>query len=161
MFRGIASLLSKAARLAVPYVSKAVRLRQSVESVRRRVGAAIAGVKPEAIEAIARGEREAERRTAEVVAGDLSTPIDPERLPEPITRQRNRFAWRIRVQYIDPNTGAIRERFVTRSTDEVLSPEQVLSDNRSMLFDEYGVEDQSIMNQEIVQITGARADQRL
>lgn len=139
-FRGILSFLGRAARVASPYVEKLVRLGEPLARIRRRIGARIAGVDADQLDRVIQAERAAQRQTAEIVGGDLSERISPDRLPSAITKQTRRFAWRIRYNYIDPSTGESIQRYFTLSTDDQLSALDAMTTTRDELRREYGRE---------------------
>lgn len=155
---GVATFLKRAVRLAVPYVDRAVRLGRSMQRIRRTIGAAIAGVSAEQLEQVVEAERGARRQTEAIVGGNLDERIAPDRVPEAITRQSRRYAWRIRYNYVDPATGSQIQRYYTLSVDDELSPSEALEMAREDIEGRYDV---GTSNLAIVRVTqgGAQAFQ--
>lgn len=154
-FRGLLSFLTAPIRRAFPYIDMAVRLRQPIARIRRAIGARIAGVSAADLERVVSATRAARRTTEEIVGGNLKEKISPTRIPSAITRQRRRFAWRIRYNYVDPTTGEFLQKHMTLSTDEIISAEDALDQARDIIAENYGIEHDATFDLAITRITSA------
>lgn len=108
---------------------------------------------------------EAEDRLQATGEGILGRPrneiLDPDLIPEAITRQRRNFAWRVRTEYIDPRTGERVDRHVTVSTDRMLSQEQATAEAEDMLLTDYSIERERIIQSEVTMVTRVAPGRRL
>lgn len=161
MPRGPLSFFGLGARVARPFIQLGVRLGRTISQIGAAVTRAGARVEVDQLRRIVTAERQLRRETAEVLGLPRNRIIDPQGIPEAITRQRRRFAWKVRTVFIDPKTGERIERFLTISTDDLLSPNEALAEANELMASEYGVQQSFIVESEIEQVTQAAPDRRL
>lgn len=158
---GPLSFFGLGARIARPFIQLAVRVGRSIT----RVGSALQrrGVQVEAgaLRRIATAEERLRRETRTVLGARTDVVLPPEQIPEAITRQRRRFAWRVRFGIVDRRTGDVTDRFLTLSTDDLLSADEALSEAQGILEADYPDEFQALVDSEIVNVTQAAPGRRL
>lgn len=161
MPRGPLSFFGLGARIAQPFIRLGVRLGRTISQIGAAVTRAGARVEADQLRRIVIAERQLADETAEVLGLPRNRIIDPQSIPEAITRQRRQFAWKVRTVFIDPRTGERIERFLTISTDDLLSPNEALAEANELMASEYGVQQSFIVESEIEQVTRAAPDRRL
>lgn len=138
-------------RLAQPFVNLAVRLTRTAAQLGRALTRA--GVTVEA--ALLRRQMAVERTVVEAGKRITGLPegviFDPANIPEAVSRQRREFAFTVRTTFINVATGAQESRFVTVSTDRLLTTEEILTEAQE-LNEDYGTEIQ-ILSTEITRAT--------
>lgn len=161
MAKGWLSFLSLGERIAYPFIRLGVSLGRSLVSIGQSLTRAGAGIEARSIRRIVDAE-ETERRTATEIAGLPGDRIpDPAGIPEAITRQRREYAWRVRMGFIDPRTGQRQERFLTISTDQLLSPNEAIDKARDMLAEDYDIQGDFLVESDIIGVTKAGSGRRL
>lgn len=116
------------ARLALPYSRLAERLGRTVQRLGRALSRAGVAVETEALRTQRRviiEEREAARR---VMGADPVLPSDPMQLPEAMTKLRNQYSYTVRTTYINVHTGKQESRFLTLSSSDLLSREEIIAE---------------------------------
>lgn len=161
MAKGWLNLLSLGERVAYPFIRLGVTLGRTIASIGASLARAGAGIEARSIRRIVEAE-EAERRVARDVLGPSPDRVpDPAGIPEAITRQRREYAWRIRMGFIDPRSGARADRFLTISTDQLLSPNEAKQAASEMLSEDYDIQGDFITESEILGVTRAAPGRRL
>lgn len=161
MAKGWLNLLSLGERIAYPFIRLGVTLGRSLASIGASLTRAGAGIEARSIRRIVEAEA-GERRTAREVVGTAPDHLpDPAGIPEAITRQRREYAWRVRMGFIDPRTGQRQERFLTISTDQLLSPNEAIDQARSMLAEDYDIQGDFLIESELIGVTRAAPGRRL
>lgn len=161
MARGWLSFASLGERIAYPFIRLGVTLGRSLAAIGASLTRAGAGIEASSIRRIIDAE-EVERRTAREVVGTAPDRLpDPSGIPEAITRQRREYAWRVRMGFIDPRTGQRQERFLTISTDQLLSPNEAMEAADRMLADDYEISGAFVVEHEIIGVTRAGPGRRL
>lgn len=161
MAKGWLSFLSLGERIAYPFIRLGVTLGRSLASIGASLTRAGAGIEARSIRRIVEAE-ESERRVAREVVGTAPDRLpDPAGIPEAITRQRREYAWRVRMGFIDPRTGQRQERFLTISTDQLLSPNEAKQAAADMLAEDYDIQGDFLIESDIIGVTRAGPGRRL
>lgn len=107
--------------------------------------------------------REAEIAVATGVVEGLPSDliIDDATIPDAVTRIRRRYAWTIRVRYIDPTTGERIERFITVATDRQITREEAIATAEEETFPESPKIAGAIIDSELVRVVKAGEAGRL
>lgn len=158
---GPIAFLARAVRAVYSGIRLGVRLGVSTPRILAAVGrAAGEGFRSQTTRVIA-AERAAQDRAARVLGTPSRDIIDPAGIPGSLTKMRRQYAWRVRTIYVDPQTGRRIERFVTVSTDDLLSHEDAITEAESMLESEYGITSELQIDTEVVDVRKAAPGQRL
>lgn len=161
MAKGWLNILSLGERIAYPFIRLGVSLGRTISEIGQALTRAGAGIEARSVRRIVDAE-EVERRTAREAVGTAPDHLpDPAGIPEAITRQRREYAWRVRLGFIDPRTGARQERFLTISTDQLLSPNEAIDQARAMLAEDYDIQGDFLTESELIGVTRAAPGRRL
>lgn len=151
MARGPGFLRSLAQRLAQPFVAMAERLGRTAASLGRALTRAGVTVEAGALRRQMATERAAVEAGKRIVGLPPETFLDPLSLPEAVTRQRREFAFTVRTLFINVATGVQETKFVTVSSDSMLTRAEIFAEAQEM-FDEYQKE-AAILETEITRAT--------
>ena len=161
MAKGWLNLLTLGERIAYPFIRLGVNLGRSLGEIGAALTRAGAQIEAATIRRVVEAE-EIERRTGAEIAGAAGDRIpDPAGIPEAITRQRREYAWRVRMGFIDPRTGKRESRYLTISTDSLLSPNEVRAEAGKMLAEDYDIKGDFLIEAEIQSVTRAAPGRRL
>jgi len=161
MAKGWLSFLSLGERIAYPFIRLGVSLGRSLGQIGAALTRAGAEIEATTIRRVIEAE-DIERRAGAEIAGASGDRIpDPAGIPEAITRQRREYAWRVRMGYIDPRTGKRESRYLTISTDQLLSPNEAKAEAAKALADDYDIKGEFLIESEIVTVTRAAPGRRL
>lgn len=161
MALGPLSFLGIGARIARPFVRLAVRLGRSITQLGTALQRQGVRVEAGALRRIATAEERLRAETRTVLGERTDIVLPPEQIPEAITRQRRRFAWRIRFGIVDRRTGEVRDRFLTVSTDNLLSADEALAEGQAILDADYPDEFEALVDSEVIGVTRAAPGRRL
>lgn len=148
-------------RLVYGALQLGVRLARTATEILGSLARTSASFEASAVREILARERATKAATAEILGGARDRVPEDAAFAEAITRQRRTYNWRIRIGWIDPSTGERRERYLSISTDERLSPEEALRRGEELAGEEYGITSELVFESEITQATRARPEQRL
>lgn len=158
---GPLGFLSLGARLAAPIIRGAVWLGRTVLETTRDVLAAGVGALDREIAALHRAELTIKEGTREAISvGETALP-DVAGIPEAVTVQRREFSYTIGVTSIDPNTGRPVVRFITISTDNLITPEEAKNRAVELAVEDYHQNRDTLIKVEISSITRAAPGKRL
>lgn len=158
---GPLSFVNLAARVARPFIQLGVRLGRTVAQIGTVLQRTGARVEAESIRRIVRAEEQLRRETRTVLGQRTDVVLPPSAIPEAITRQRRQFAWRVRFGVVDRASGQVVDRYLTLSTDDLLSADEALSQAEEMLRADYPDQFELMTESEIVQVTQAAPGRRL
>lgn len=158
---GPLSFVNLAGRIARPFIQLGVRLGRTVAQIGTVLQRTGARVEAESIRRIVRAEEQLRRETRTVLGQRTDVKLPPSAIPEAVTRQRRQFAWRIRFGVVNRISGEVVDRYLTLSTDDLLSADDALAQGEDMLRAEYPEEFELMTESEIVQVTRAAPGRRL
>lgn len=161
MAKGWLNLLSLGERIAYPFIRLGVTLGRSLAQIGAALTRTGAGIEARSVRRILEAEQEERQATREILGLPADRVPDPAGIPEAITRQRREYAWRVRMGFIDPRTGKSQERFLTISTDQLLSPNEAIELAEEMLAEDYDIKGDFLTQSGIVGITRAAPGRRL
>lgn len=149
------------ARLAQPFIRAAVWAGRSVLQTARDILAGGVEVLDRELAAVYRKEealKAASERTEALGEISRDAPIE---VAEAVTRQRRRFAYNVRGRAVDPATGRVGVRFVTISSDDEMTREQIINAAENLLTGEYLIDKGLIVSTEVTGATEASGDRLL
>lgn len=142
-------------RIAYPFVQTARIVGSALGDLGRALARAGTEIEVQALRRIA-GALDEQDAASRIVLGQSSTEVlDPQGIPEALTRQRREYSWRFRMQGIDPRTGQRVERYLSISTDDLLSEAEARQRALSEFADEYGFSSEFIISMDTVSVTKA------
>jgi len=155
-------LLARATRAVYSTVRLGVaRLGATVSQVGQALTRAGVAIEASQLRRLHAAEVQLQRQTAEVLGvADMARPIDPVNIPEGITRQLRDYAWRVRLQYIDRVSGLAKEKWVTVSTDQILSPDEAIAEAEG-LGSNYEIDSGNLIHSELMEVTRAAPGRRI
>lgn len=161
MALGFLNFLELGARIARPFIQLGVTLGRSLAEIGATLVRAGSTVEAASARRIYEAERVERTATSDIIGRGGGRVPDPSEYSEAVTKQRRQFAWRVRTTYIDPRNGEETTRYLTISTDAMLSPDQAITQAEDMLSEDYAIESTFIVGSDVVSATRAGIGQRL
>lgn len=158
---GPLSFLRIGLRIARPFVQLAVRIGRTNQRIINALSRANVRVTAAGLRTLRTAEERLQAETRTVLGARTDVVLPTEQIPEAITRQRRRFAWRIRFGIVNRQTGEVRDRFLTVSTDNLLSADEALAEGQAILDADYPEEFEALVDSEIISVTRAAPGRRL
>lgn len=125
--------LSASARRALPFIERSVRTGMSSTALQSALAARGMGVRRTDLLDAIRHVRGVERRTNALASVRRDRKPDPSRIAIARTNIRRNFSFTVRVRGFDMVSGDLTERFVTITSDSVLSRQELEDAARAML----------------------------
>lgn len=161
MALGWLNVLELGARIARPFIQLGITLGRTLSEIGTVLTRSGARIEASSARRIYEAERAERAAASDLVVGGLDRLPSRDEFSEAVTRQRREFAWRIRLGYVDPRSGESTVRYLTISTDELLSPQEAIDEALDELADEYGVSGEFVVESTVVSATRAAPGRRL
>ena len=154
-FAGVVTALSQPARQALPIIRGGVRRGIGADALYRSLRSRFPGLLRREVREIGRAERLLLSRSADLRFMRRDFRPDPSRLAPSVTALRRQYSFQVRVRGFQVETGEAVEDWITVSTDELLTREEIEDVAQGYL--ESAPERYQVESYETLLVAGARA----